>query len=92
MIRSRSAMSRRPSAFIGHGATPGAADAPGDVPDPFVALSPHPVTRGIMSNFNHMRDKAHRPPLYWINRCMFDHAFLGAPAVHRERAARLAGW
>jgi len=28
----------------------------------------------------------------WFKRCMFDRAFLGAPAVHRERAARLAGW
>ena len=28
----------------------------------------------------------------WFKRCMFDRAFLGLPAVHRERAARLAGW
>jgi len=28
----------------------------------------------------------------WFKRCMFDRAFLGAPAAHRERAARLAGW
>ncbi len=28
----------------------------------------------------------------WFKRCMFDRAFLGAPAVHRERAAQLAGW
>jgi len=28
----------------------------------------------------------------WFKRCMFDRAFLGAPSVHRERAARLAGW
>jgi alkylation response protein AidB-like acyl-CoA dehydrogenase len=28
----------------------------------------------------------------WYKRAMFDRAFLGAPAVHRERAARLAGW
>ena len=28
----------------------------------------------------------------WFKRCMFDRAWLGAPAVHRERAARLAGW
>jgi alkylation response protein AidB-like acyl-CoA dehydrogenase len=28
----------------------------------------------------------------WFKRAMFDRAFLGAPDVHRERAARLAGW
>jgi alkylation response protein AidB-like acyl-CoA dehydrogenase len=28
----------------------------------------------------------------WFKRCMFDRAFLGTPPVHRERAARLAGW
>jgi alkylation response protein AidB-like acyl-CoA dehydrogenase len=28
----------------------------------------------------------------WFKRCMFDRAFLGLPSVHRERAARLAGW
>jgi alkylation response protein AidB-like acyl-CoA dehydrogenase len=28
----------------------------------------------------------------WFKRAMFDRAFLGAPAVHRERAAQLAGW
>jgi alkylation response protein AidB-like acyl-CoA dehydrogenase len=28
----------------------------------------------------------------WFKRCMFDRAFLGTPALHRERAARLAGW
>jgi len=28
----------------------------------------------------------------WYKRAMFDRAFLGTPAVHRERAARLAGW
>ncbi len=28
----------------------------------------------------------------WFKRCMFDRAFLGSPARHRERAARLAGW
>jgi alkylation response protein AidB-like acyl-CoA dehydrogenase len=28
----------------------------------------------------------------WFKRCMFDRAFLGNPAVHRERAAALAGW
>ena len=28
----------------------------------------------------------------WFKRCMFDRAFLGAPSIHRERAARLAGW
>jgi len=28
----------------------------------------------------------------WFKRAMFDRAFLGTPAVHRERSARLAGW
>jgi alkylation response protein AidB-like acyl-CoA dehydrogenase len=28
----------------------------------------------------------------WFKRAMFNRAFLGVPAVHRERAARLAGW
>ncbi len=28
----------------------------------------------------------------WFKRAMFDRAFLGRPALHRERAARLAGW
>jgi len=28
----------------------------------------------------------------WFKRAMFDRAFLGTPEVHRERAARLAGW
>jgi alkylation response protein AidB-like acyl-CoA dehydrogenase len=28
----------------------------------------------------------------WFKRAMFDRAFLGTPVVHRERAARLAGW
>jgi alkylation response protein AidB-like acyl-CoA dehydrogenase len=28
----------------------------------------------------------------WFKRAMFDRAFLGTPAVHRERAAALAGW
>jgi alkylation response protein AidB-like acyl-CoA dehydrogenase len=28
----------------------------------------------------------------WFKRAMFDRAFLGAPSVHRERAAALAGW
>jgi alkylation response protein AidB-like acyl-CoA dehydrogenase len=28
----------------------------------------------------------------WFKRAMFDRAFLGVPSVHRERAARLAGW
>jgi alkylation response protein AidB-like acyl-CoA dehydrogenase len=28
----------------------------------------------------------------WFKRAMFDRAFLGQPALHRERAARLAGW
>ena len=28
----------------------------------------------------------------WFKRAMFDRAFLGTPAVHRERAAQLAGW
>jgi alkylation response protein AidB-like acyl-CoA dehydrogenase len=28
----------------------------------------------------------------WFKRAMFDRAWLGSPAVHRERAAALAGW
>ena len=28
----------------------------------------------------------------WFKRAMFDRAYLGSPAVHRERAAKLAGW
>jgi alkylation response protein AidB-like acyl-CoA dehydrogenase len=28
----------------------------------------------------------------WFKRAMFDRAWLGTPAAHRERAARLAGW
>jgi len=28
----------------------------------------------------------------WYKRAMFDRAFLGTPSLHRERAARLAGW
>jgi alkylation response protein AidB-like acyl-CoA dehydrogenase len=28
----------------------------------------------------------------WFKRAMFDRAFFGSPAVHRERAAQLAGW
>ena len=28
----------------------------------------------------------------WYKRAMFDRAFLGTPAIHRERAAALAGW
>ncbi len=28
----------------------------------------------------------------WFKRILFDRAFLGTPAVHRERAAKLAGW
>jgi len=28
----------------------------------------------------------------WYKRAMFDRAFLGTPTLHRERAARLAGW
>ena len=28
----------------------------------------------------------------WLKRAIFDRAFLGMPAVHRERAAQLAGW
>jgi alkylation response protein AidB-like acyl-CoA dehydrogenase len=28
----------------------------------------------------------------WFKRAMFDRAFLGAPAVHRERVAEMAGW
>lgn len=29
---------------------------------------------------------------FWFKRAMFDRTFLGAPAVHRERAAELGGW
>lgn len=29
---------------------------------------------------------------YWLKRAAFDRAFLGAPRVHRRRAADLAGW
>ncbi len=29
---------------------------------------------------------------FWFKRAMFDRAFLGQPAEHRERAARLGGW
>ena len=29
---------------------------------------------------------------FWFKRALFDRAFLGAPAHHRERSARLAGW
>jgi alkylation response protein AidB-like acyl-CoA dehydrogenase len=29
---------------------------------------------------------------FWVKRTMFDRAWLGPPAVHRERAATLAGW
>jgi alkylation response protein AidB-like acyl-CoA dehydrogenase len=29
---------------------------------------------------------------FWFKRAMFNRAFFGTPAVHRERAARLAGW
>jgi alkylation response protein AidB-like acyl-CoA dehydrogenase len=29
---------------------------------------------------------------YWFRRSVFDRAFLGSPAVHRARAADLAGW
>ena len=29
---------------------------------------------------------------YWFRRSVFDRAFLGSPAVHRERPAALAGW
>jgi alkylation response protein AidB-like acyl-CoA dehydrogenase len=29
---------------------------------------------------------------FWVKRTMFDRAWLGTPAVQRERAARLAGW
>ena len=29
---------------------------------------------------------------YWFRRSVFDRAVLGSPAVHRERAAALAGW
>ena len=28
----------------------------------------------------------------WFKRAMFDRAFLGTPSIHRERAAKLAGW
>jgi alkylation response protein AidB-like acyl-CoA dehydrogenase len=28
----------------------------------------------------------------WLKRAMFDWAWLGAPAMHRARAADLAGW
>jgi alkylation response protein AidB-like acyl-CoA dehydrogenase len=28
----------------------------------------------------------------WFKRALFDRAFCGTPAEHRERAARLAGW
>ena len=28
----------------------------------------------------------------WFKRVLFDRAWLGAPEVHRERSARLAGW
>ena len=28
----------------------------------------------------------------WFKRSIFDHTYLGSPAHHRERAARLAGW
>jgi alkylation response protein AidB-like acyl-CoA dehydrogenase len=28
----------------------------------------------------------------WFKRAMFDRTFLGAPSVHRERCAQLAGW
>jgi alkylation response protein AidB-like acyl-CoA dehydrogenase len=28
----------------------------------------------------------------WFKRAMFDRAYLGVPSIHRERAARLAGW
>lgn len=28
----------------------------------------------------------------WLKRAMFDFSYLGSPSVHRERAARLAGW
>jgi len=28
----------------------------------------------------------------WLKRSIFDRTYLGSPAVHRERAARLAGW
>ncbi len=28
----------------------------------------------------------------WFKRAMFDRAFLGTPSVHRERAAKFAGW
>jgi alkylation response protein AidB-like acyl-CoA dehydrogenase len=28
----------------------------------------------------------------WLRRSLFDHAYLGSPSLHRERAARLSGW
>ncbi len=28
----------------------------------------------------------------WFRRALFDHAFFGAPFLHRERAAQMAGW
>ncbi len=28
----------------------------------------------------------------WFKRAMFDRAWLGTPAIHRERAAQLGGW
>jgi alkylation response protein AidB-like acyl-CoA dehydrogenase len=28
----------------------------------------------------------------WFKRAMFDRAWLGVPALHRERSAVLAGW
>ena len=28
----------------------------------------------------------------WFKRAMFDRAYLGSPALHRERSAQLAGW
>src|SRR5690606_31711344 len=32
------------------------------------------------------------PLHYFLKRAMFDRSYLGLPAAHRERAARLAGW
>jgi hypothetical protein len=29
---------------------------------------------------------------FWFKRALFDRTFLGSPATHRERAAKLAGW
>jgi alkylation response protein AidB-like acyl-CoA dehydrogenase len=29
---------------------------------------------------------------FWFKRLLFDRAFLGSPAHHRARSARLAGW